>query len=109
MSPSRVELSPLVGFLAVIVLGLGLLYVADEVMEGDARSFDDAVFRLLRSPDAPAWLTEMARDVTALGSFTVLGIVLIVAAAGLFLAGRVHNGPARRPCSPPAFPPATPC
>lgn len=90
MSSTRAELRPLLGFLAVIVLGLGFLYVADEVMEGDAGTFDDAVFRLLRSPDTPAWLTEMARDVTALGSFAVLGIVLTVAAAGLFLAGRNH-------------------
>ena len=90
MPTTQAELRPLLGFLAVIVLSLGFLYLADEVLEGDISVLDDAAFHLLRSPNAPAWLTEMARDVTALGSFAVLGIVLVVAATGLFLADRNH-------------------
>jgi len=90
MPAIRTELRPLIGFLAVAALALLFLYVADEAMEGDTHAFDDAVFRLLRRPDAPLWFTEMARDVTALGSFAVLGLVLLAAAAGLFLAGRHH-------------------
>lgn len=84
------QLRPLIGFLLVAGLALAFVLFANEVMEGDVRQFDDMMFRLLRNSSEPAWLSEMARDVTALGSFAVLGIILAVAAAGLFLAGRDH-------------------
>ena len=86
----RSELRPLVGFLVVAGLALAFIFIADEVMEGDVQQFDDLMFRWLRSPNEPSWLAEMARDVTALGSFAVLGIILVGAAAGLFLAGRAN-------------------
>ena len=88
----RTELRPLLGFLAVALLVLISGAFADGVMEGDTAAFDNLAFALLRHPGAPAWLTEMARDITALGSFAVLGIVLAVAAGGLFLAGKQHAG-----------------
>lgn len=89
---ARTELRPLLGFMVVAIMVLFFGVLADEVMEGDTTRFDNAVFALLRRPDAPPWVTEMARDVTALGSFAVLGIVLVVTTAGLFLAGRKHAG-----------------
>ncbi len=86
----RPELRPLLTFLLVAGLTLAFILLADEVMEGDVGQFDDFMFSLLRRSHEPAWLTEMARDVTALGSFAVLGLVLALAVAGLFLAGLHH-------------------
>ncbi len=62
----------------------GFAAVADEVIEGDTSRFDEAVTAVFREPDDPAelwgppWLEEAVRDVTGIGSFTVLGFVLIV-------------------------------
>ena len=86
----RAELRPLLGFMFVAVLALAFALLADEVMEGGLRGFDDRMFGLFRAPGAPPWLTEMARDITALGSFVVLGLILVVTSAGLFLAGARH-------------------
>jgi undecaprenyl-diphosphatase len=75
---------------AALLLGFGLL--AAEVIEGDTAAFDKAVLALFRAPGnpadpiGPAWLEEMARDVTALGSFALLGIVVLLSTGYLVLA-----------------------
>lgn len=69
---------------ALLVVGglFAFLAIADEVQEGETRAFDEWVLRSLRDPSDPArprgpwWLVEAARDVTALGGVTVLGLVL---------------------------------
>jgi undecaprenyl-diphosphatase len=73
---------------AVLTLGFGLL--AEEVMEGDTKAFDAHVAGVFRvagatSPIGPPWLQEMARDVTSLGSFALLGIVLGIVVGYLLL------------------------
>lgn len=74
---------------AALALGFGLL--AEEVMEGDTSGFDRAIIMALRSggnpadPIGPAWLEEMGRDVTALGSFAFLGFVFLATVGYLFL------------------------
>lgn len=76
-------------FAACLILGFGLL--ADEVVEGDTSGFDLAVIMALRSggnpadPIGPAWLEEMGRDVTALGSFAFLGFVFAATVGYLLL------------------------
>lgn len=74
--------------LAAFVAGTSLWLfgaIADEVLEGEARAFDRAVLLALRAPGdradplGPAWFEAAARDVTALGSFTVLAIVTLAA------------------------------
>ena len=90
---------------AALILGFGLL--AEEVMEGDTTAFDTRiahVFRPVGATDAigPAWLHEMARDVTALGSMVVLcfllasvvGYLLLIRKRGaaLLLVGSILGG-----------------
>ena len=66
------------------------LFVADEVVEGETQRFDERVLLALREPGDPAdpvgpvWVEEAARDITALGSVTVLFLVVtsVVVAPG---------------------------
>lgn len=72
--------------------------IADEVSEGETLGLDTAVLMALRTPGnpadpiGPAWLEEAARDVTALGSFSVLTILVLVVVIHLFLIGRQRTG-----------------
>lgn len=81
---------------AALLAGFGIL--ADEVVEGDTSGFDTAVLMLFRDPAAPAvplgpsWLFESARDITALGSFTVLGIITVGVVLQLLLTGARRAG-----------------
>src|SRR4051812_48594332 len=74
---------------AALVLGFGLL--AQEVLEDDTLAFDQAVILALRTngnpadPIGPAWLQEMGRDITALGSFAFLGFVFLASLGYLLL------------------------
>jgi undecaprenyl-diphosphatase len=76
---------------AALVGGFGLL--ADEVVEGDTLKFDNAVLMMFRDPAAPkvpwgpSWLFEAARDITALGSFSVLGLIVVAVVLQLLLTG----------------------
>src|SRR3954466_10180974 len=73
---------------AGLVLGFGML--AEEVLEGDTQAFDRAVLQALRTngdladPIGPDWLEEFARDITALGSYAFLGL-LVAALVGYLL------------------------
>jgi undecaprenyl-diphosphatase len=73
---------------AALILGFGLL--ASEVAEGDTRHFDIAVLMAFRTPAHPAnllgppWVEEMVRDVTALGSYTFI-IIIVAASVGYLL------------------------
>jgi undecaprenyl-diphosphatase len=76
--------------MAVLLFAFGL--IAQEVTEGEPLNFDQKVMLALRSsanpsvPVGPAWLHEMARDITGLGSTIVLGIITFAVAGFLFLA-----------------------
>src|SRR5262245_33737157 len=64
--------------------------VADEVHEGESKAFDEWVLRSFRtadgaSPIGPPWLLQVSRDLTALGSATVITIVTAVAVGFLAL------------------------
>jgi undecaprenyl-diphosphatase len=85
-------------FAAAVLMLAGFGVLAEEVVEGDLQPFDRAVLMALRVPGDPAnpigppWFEEAARDVTALGSFTVLGILTCVIAGYLMLTGRARTG-----------------
>jgi undecaprenyl-diphosphatase len=73
---------------AGLILGFGFL--GDEVLEGDTAGFDRAVLMALRSPDGtspigPAWLQEMGRDVTSLGSFVFLAFISVATVGYLLM------------------------
>lgn len=83
----------LAGVVAALLCAFG--FVADEVLEGDTVVFDETVTSFFREggdlggdPWGPAWFEEAVRDVTAMGSFTILGFVLLVAVTILGLSGQ---------------------
>jgi undecaprenyl-diphosphatase len=82
----------LMPFLVVAALLLAFGFIADEVMEGATLKFDRYVLFAFRSssnnfsaPVGPPWVQEMARDVTSLGSFSVLGLLLVAVVGYLLL------------------------
>jgi undecaprenyl-diphosphatase len=82
------------GLLVVAALAGAFGIVADEMSEGETQAFDNAVLLFFRDPAntadplGPPWLEEAVRDVTALGSFTVLALILLFAVASLAMSGR---------------------
>lgn len=88
---------PILALGAVALLLLGLIGFGHEVMEGDAAELDRAIMLAMRVPGhpeqplGPHWLPSAVRDVTALGSSTVLTMVVLVTAAFLALKGRLRS------------------
>jgi undecaprenyl-diphosphatase len=78
------------------IAGLLLIFgiIVDMVQEGSSTTFDRSVMLAFRKagdlsePIGPAWVQEMARDATALGSFAVLGIILAAVVGYLLLTRR---------------------
>ncbi|SDC47931.1 phosphatase PAP2 family protein [Belnapia rosea] len=82
--------------LALAICAGGLLGFLElmEVLEGEGRSYDEAVLRALRRPDdladpiGPPWLELTMRDITALGGIPVLGLLSVLALGWLVLRRR---------------------
>jgi undecaprenyl-diphosphatase len=73
---------------------LGLIWFGHELVEGDGASIDRAIMLAMRhdgQPIGPAWLPSAVRDITALGSSTVLAFLVLVSAIFLWLAGRART------------------
>lgn len=86
---------PLAVLIAICaVLLFFFVRLADEVLEGETRTFDETVLLALRMPGdisqpvGPPWLQEMVRDFTALGGIGVLTIVTFGVAAWLLFSGK---------------------
>jgi undecaprenyl-diphosphatase len=78
------EAGLLLALLAIALALWGFLHIAEEMGEGDTRPFDMAVLLAMRTGDShdpigPAWLEFAARDVSALGGFTVLTLLTVMA------------------------------
>jgi undecaprenyl-diphosphatase len=90
----RTELRLLIGLTAASLSLWIFLHVLGEVQEGDTFKLDKVILLALRRPGelgvpiGPRWLQETARDVTALGGFTVLTLVVVMSALMLVLHGR---------------------
>ncbi|HUE17519.1 MAG TPA: phosphatase PAP2 family protein [Planctomycetaceae bacterium] len=95
--------------LLIVVLGTAaFIQLGREVTAGATQHFDETIVRSMRQPDDPAvprgpvWLQDVARDITALGGYAIL-ILLVGIIAGFlqldgkkgavrFLAGAVLSG-----------------
>jgi len=92
LSQAETRLFASILMIAALLLAFGLL--AEEVIEGETLPFDRKLMLALREPRNPAvpigppWLQEAARDVTALGSTIVLGIILFAVVGYLLLSRR---------------------
>ncbi|RYD97674.1 MAG: phosphatase PAP2 family protein [Sphingomonadales bacterium] len=81
---------PIVAASACAALLLLIIWFGHELAEGDGASIDRAIMLWMRVPGhpdvpaGPAWLPSAMRDITALGSATIL--TFVVAAAAIFLA-----------------------
>ncbi|MDF3073222.1 MAG: superfamily [Alphaproteobacteria bacterium] len=82
----------LLGILLLIAASLWLfIEIADEVVEGEIDQIDRMIFLAFRNPAdirnplGPPWLEEAALEITALGSFAVLGLIIVAALAWLLL------------------------
>ena len=83
-----------VGILVAVFICASLIwafgFIAEEVVEGDTHKVDMAILMALRTPGHPAdllgppWFEEMMRDITALGSYAFI-IILVSAAVGYLL------------------------
>ncbi|MDH4384450.1 MAG: phosphatase PAP2 family protein [Caulobacter sp.] len=86
---ARRELGATTAILVVASGALAFIGLADEAAEGGAHGLDRALLSMLRTagdpaaPAGPAWLLIAMRDVTSLGSITVLGLIVLLT-AGLF-------------------------
>lgn len=93
-TPRRVYL----GALAAVALLGGFGLIADAVTDGNTLNLEKVVLMALRTPGdpadpiGPAWLEEAVRDITALGSFSVLGFLVVVVFAYLLLVGKQRTG-----------------
>jgi undecaprenyl-diphosphatase len=84
----------LVALLGLVAAALAFARIADEVAEGDSLPLDARFLVALRNPAdparpiGPAWLLEVATEISALGSWPVLGLLVVAVAGGSLLAGR---------------------
>ena len=96
--PSSGRASAEFTLLSAVFAGAGLLLLfallAAAVSYGRTMDFDQAVLLALREssnaadPIGPPWVEEMARDITALGSNAVVGLMTLASVLYLVLAGK---------------------
>jgi len=91
--PRRLHASTLVALAAAAFAAWIFIELADEVIDGETRSFDEAVLLAFREegdrddPLGPEWVEDLARDVTGVGSIVVLTFTTL-AVTGFFLLRR---------------------
>lgn len=91
----RLNELPVLVFMAVLFGGSwAFIELADEVMENETASIDEAVLLAMRNPAdlsdplGPGWVEEMGRDFTALGGTAVLAVITLGVIGYLLLSGR---------------------
>jgi undecaprenyl-diphosphatase len=78
------DVVPVASLLGIALALLAFYEIADEVDEGEARSFDESLLLALRTSDpadpiGPRWFELWVVDVSALGGFAVLTLVTLFA------------------------------
>jgi undecaprenyl-diphosphatase len=85
-------------FVAVAVLILCFIVLADLIGKGTFAALDRRMVRAMREPPdrrepiGPAWLQSAARDVTALGSIVVIALLTCIVAGYFFFTSRFGTG-----------------
>jgi undecaprenyl-diphosphatase len=85
------EWAPLVVLLGAAVATWGFVELADEVLEGEVHAADRRILLAMRTagdvadPLGPPWFEELVRDLTALGSWGVLSLVVAAVCGFLWL------------------------
>jgi undecaprenyl-diphosphatase len=85
-----------IGVAALAFLGFGAL--AAEMIEGETGAFDRYLLLAFRNPHdlsdplGPPWVEEVMRDITALGSVTVLTLITLTIVGFLFLTHKRRVG-----------------
>ncbi len=93
----RGELGTLAAVFAIALMCLTFATLADEMSEGETHAFDTAVMLSMRSstdpndPLGPDWFEQGVRDVTSLGSSTVL-VLVSIAVIGFMMIYGTHSG-----------------
>lgn len=93
----RLESSVLIVVIGVTATVWGFFNIANEVREGDTATLDRHILLALRNPAdlsdpiGSRSFEEAMRDVTALGGFTVMTLVTVVACVALFLHRRPRH------------------
>ena len=88
---TRQEAAVLVAVLVILLALFGFVRITEELSQGQLANFDEWLLRLLRVPGhphipvGPAWLMEVAQDITALGGRTMLVAVSLFAIGYLSL------------------------
>ncbi len=91
---SLAELAPFAILALIAALVLGFAKIASVISSGSTYSFDEKLLRALRNPAdladpiGPAWLENVMRDVTSLGSFTFVAITTLVVIGYLVMDGK---------------------
>jgi undecaprenyl-diphosphatase len=88
------ELGVLASLFAAAAAALAFGNITGEVLEGDTEAFDRMVLLFFRhaddlsNPIGPHWLEDVFREITSLGSVTVLTIVVVLTMGYLLLDGK---------------------
>ena len=75
-------------------MAFAFIKLAEEVFEGETRGFDTRILLAFRNPAdlsdpiGPSWFEESVRDITSLGSVSVLGLVVLAVTGFLVITGR---------------------
>ena len=94
---SRAEIKGLIIFFGLAGLVWGFAEIADEVTEGESRTFDEGVMRAFRTagdlndPIGPNWFEIAMKDVTSLGGASVLTLMTVLVVGYLIVTGKRHN------------------
>lgn len=96
INPIGLDLTMLLAVFVLVGGVWGFVEVADEVTEGETKSFDEWAVRALRQPDDPAtplgprWLHEVGRDITALGGVAILVMITLAVVGFLWMQKKYH-------------------